>query len=438
MEKLKNIPNHIKVAISAWISRIGIALIQVFTIRILLSYLGEEKYAVYVILYSLLIWCNLSEFGVSSSLQNYISESRVTKKDYQPYLRTSLQIIIILFSVSISLMFLISYPLQNFLLSNYLHLNELKTINVVFVISVIFIILAFVNISIRILYAMQKGVIPNILQLLSYIVSAVSIFILNRYFPNNNFIILALLCFSLPQIFIMIIPFIKIFGKSFKDILVFDKDISKQIIIRAVKFEGIAVMTTILFQAEYIIMAKTLSPNLIVTYNVFKKVFVFVAFIYTSLLTAFWPVSNELFNSLQYVKLKKMLFKYCSMGIMLVVLYILCAFIFKDFILHVLAPKENIVIGFSFFALFIIYYTIRVISDTYSMFLQSINVLKIFWIYTPFRALISVTAQYFLSLKFGINGIVLGFILAFACTSLWICPYKSYKILSYKTDDIEK
>ena len=180
MEKLKNIPNHIKVAISAWISRIGIALIQVFTIRILLSYLGEEKYAVYVILYSLLIWCNLSEFGVSSSLQNYISESRAAKKDYQPYLRTSLQIIIILFSVSISLMFLISYPLQNFLLSNYLHLNELKTINVVFVISVIFIILAFVNISIRILYAMQKGVIPNILQLLSYIVSAVSIFILNR------------------------------------------------------------------------------------------------------------------------------------------------------------------------------------------------------------------------------------------------------------------
>jgi O-antigen/teichoic acid export membrane protein len=285
---------------------------------------------------------------------------------------------------------------------------------------------------------MQKGIIPNVLQLLAYIVSAVSIFILNRYFSNNSFITLAILCFSLPQIFIMIIPFIKIFGRSFKNILAFDKDIFKQIIIRAVKFEGIAVMTTILFQAEYIIMAKTLSPNLIVTYNIFKKVFIFVAFIYTSLLAAFWPVSNELFNSLQYVKLKKMLFKYCYMGIVLVIVYILCAFIFKDFILHMLAPKENIVIGFSFFVLFIIYYIIRVVSDTYSMFLQSINVLKIFWIYTPFRAFISVTAQYFLSLKFGINGIVLGFILAFACTSLWICPYKSYKILSRKIYDIEK
>ena len=37
-----NIPNHIKVAMSAWISRIGIACIQIFTIRELLSYLGDE------------------------------------------------------------------------------------------------------------------------------------------------------------------------------------------------------------------------------------------------------------------------------------------------------------------------------------------------------------------------------------------------------------
>jgi O-antigen/teichoic acid export membrane protein len=230
----------------------------------------------------------------------------------------------------------------------------------------------------------------------------------------------------------MLIPFIKIFGKSFKDILVFDKDIFKQIIIRAVKFEGIAVMSTILLHAEYIIMAKTLSPNLIITYNIFKKVFLFVAFIYSSLLVAFWPVSNKMFNSSQYIKLKKTLFKYCVIGIILVTLYILCAFILKDFILYVLAPKENIVISFSFFLLFIIYYIIRVISDTYTIFLQSINVLKIFWIYTPIQAAISVTAQYFLSLKYGINGIVLGLILAFTLTSLWAYTYKSYKILNKK------
>ena len=127
------IPNHIKVAASAWISRIGIAAIQIFTIRTLTSYLGEEKYAVYVILYSLLAWCNLSECGVGFSLQNYISESRAAQKDYSVYLRTAFQIIVILFFVFLSIAFLFSSYLQNFLLSNYLHINEVKTINIVLV-----------------------------------------------------------------------------------------------------------------------------------------------------------------------------------------------------------------------------------------------------------------------------------------------------------------
>ncbi len=432
MKILKDIPYHIKVAASAWISRITIAAVQIFAIRMLLSYLGEEKYAVYVILYSLLIWCNLAEFGISSSLQNYISESRVAKKDYQVYLRTALQIMISLFLLSLFLLLLFSSPLQNFLLANYLHINELKTLNIVFIIMVIFVVLAFVNVSIRILYAMQKGVVPNILQLLSYIVSAVLIFILNKYFYNNSFIILDLLSFCLPQMLIMSIPFIKIFGKSFKEIFIIDKEIFKQILLRAVKFQGFAIMTTILLQTEYIIMAKTLSPNLIVTYNIFKKIFIFVAFIYTSLLSAFWPVSNEMFNSAQYIKLKKTLFKYCTIGISLVAGFILCVYLFKDFVIYILAPNENINVGFTFFMLFIIYYAIRVISDTYTMFLQSINVLKIFWIYTPFQVVISITAQYFLSLKFGINGIILGLILAFAFTSFWACPYKSYKVLNNK------
>ena len=431
LDKIK-IPNHIKVAISAWLSRIGIAIVQIFTIRLLLSYLGEEKYAVYVILYSLIMWCNLSEFGISSALQNYISESRVTNKDYTIYLRTALQLIIVLFFIFLLLVFIFSSSLQNFILYNYLYLYEVNTINLVFIISVLFIILSFINISIRILYAMQKGIIPNVLQLLAYVISAISIFILNRYFSNNSFIISALLCFSLPQIFVMIIPFIKIFKKSFKDLFVFDKQIIKNFITRAVWFGGFAVMTTIILQTEYVIMARTLNPNLIVMYSIFKKIFIFVAFIYSSLLSAFWPVSTELYNSLQYKKLKKMLFKYSVMGIILVSIYILCVFYFKDFILKILAPNENITVSFSFFILFIVYYIIRVISDTYTMFLQSANVLKIFWIYTPIQAVICITAQYFLSLKYGVNGIVLGLILAFALTSLWAYTYKSYKLLNKK------
>ena len=426
---LNKIPTHIKVAMSAWISRIGIAIIQIFTIRTLISYLGEEKYAVYVILYSLLAWCNLAECGIGSSLQNYISESRAKNKDYSVYLKTSLQIIMILFIIFLLLLILCANPLQNFLLEKYLYLNEIKTINIVLIVSCIFIILTFINISIKILYAIQKGIIPNILQLLSYIISAISIIFLNRYSNNNSSILLALLCFCVPQLSVMIIPFIKIFKTSFKKIFIVDKEVLKQFTIRAIKFGGFAVMAACVLQVEYIVMAKTLDANSITTYNVFSKLFLFIIFIYSSLLTAFWPVSNELFNTGQYLKLRNLLFKYSVLGILLMIVGILGVYLFKDYVLKILAPNLNITVGILFFILFIIYYIMRVISDTYAMFLQSVNSLKIFWIFTPIQAVISIFAQYFLSIKYGIYGIILGLIISFVIASSFVYPYKAYSVL---------
>lgn len=434
MKLYLNFPNHIKVAISAWISRIGIAIVQIFTIRMLTSYLGEEKYAVYVILYSLLAWCNLSECGVGFSLQNYISESRAAQKDYSVYLKTAFQIIVILFITFLSIAFSFSSYLQNFLLSNYLHISEVKNVNIVLIIISIFIFLTFVNISIKILYAMQKGIIPNVLQLLAYIISAISIIILNKYSNKNGSILLALLCFCVPQVLVMLIPFIKIFKTSFNKLFIVDKEILKQFTIRAMKFGGFAVMATCVLQIEYIVMAKTLDANSIATYNIFGKLFLFIVFVYSSVLTAFWPVSNELFNTGQYLKLKKLLFKYSILGILFTIIGIAWIYIFKDYILKILAPNLNIAVGLLFFILFIIYYTMRVITDTCSVFLNSVNILKIFWVYTPFQSVISIFAQYFLSLKYGIYGIVIGSIISFLMIPIWLLPYKVFKVFKEMKD----
>lgn len=426
--KTIQIPNHYFVAASAWLSRIGIAAIQIFTIRILLSYLGENQYAVYVIVYSLMAWCNLADFGVGTALQNYISESRVKNKDYETYLKTCLQTIFVLFIIFILLTALLSGYLQNFLLKNYFYISEIKNINIIMIICCTYILLAFVNISIKILYAVQKGIIPNILQLTSYIISAALIIIFNNFFRHTNSILLALLCFSVPQILIMIFPFIKIFKKSLKTIFKVDFTILQSFLIRSVKFGGFAFMALAVLQIDYFIMARTIDAAHITAYNIFNKVFMFAFFIYSSLLSAFWPVSCELFNSKKYSKLKNLLKNYTYTGITFMIFCIIGVFIFRETVIKILAPTMTINLTISFFILFCIYYILRIISDTYAIFLQSINVLKIFWIYTPIQAIISIASQYFLSIKYGLNGIILGLIISFICTSSWILPYKSFKI----------
>jgi len=435
LKKSINIPNHYFVTASAWVSRISIAVIQIFTIRTLFIYLGQEKYAAYIIIYSLLPWCNLADFGIGTALQNYISESRVKGKDYNVYIRTCFQIILLVFIILIPILMLSSNYLQSFLLKHYFYIYEIQNINIILIICFIYIISSFVNISIKILYAMQKGVIPNILQMISYIISAVFIITLNKFFADTSSIIIALLCFSLPQILIMAIPFIKLFKDSIKDITTLDLPIFKDFVIRAVKFGGFAFMALAVLQIDYFIMARTIDPTSITSYNIFNKVFMFAFFIYSSLLSAFWPVSSELFNNNNCIKLKNSLKNYTYIGIFFMFLCIIFVYIFKNFIVKILAPDMFFSLNLSFFILFSLYYTLRVISDTYAMFLQSINVLKIFWIYTPIQAAISITAQYFLSLKYGLNGIILGLILSFIFTSAWILPYKSYKIFKSKTNN---
>jgi len=71
-----NIPNHVKVAAVSWTCKIITASIQVISIRLLITNLGAEQYAGYAILTSLISWFSLFEFGLSPSLQNFISESR--------------------------------------------------------------------------------------------------------------------------------------------------------------------------------------------------------------------------------------------------------------------------------------------------------------------------------------------------------------------------
>ncbi len=421
------IPNHFFVALSAWTSRIIIAVIQIFAIKIILPYLGAERYAVYVVIFSISAWFGLADFGVGTSLQNYISESRVKNEDYKKYMTAGLQIMAIGTILSFILLFLFSEYMQNKIFAKYLHINELKTVNIILLSGIFFITMTIVNVSGKIYYALHKGVVPNLLQALAYIISFVCMLFVTKFFKNAG-ILNILLCFTLPQILLMAVPFIKIFKNSILNIFDFDIEILKRIFVRSVKFSGLVFMSLAVMQIDYVIMARTIDASSITSYNIFNKMFMFAFYMYSSFLGAFWPTSSELFHSKNYATLNRLLKKYFYLGIIMMLLFITAVFIFRNLLIDFFASDMDIKVTLSFFVFFGIYYILRVISETYSTFLQSINILKIFWIYTPIQAVISIIAQYFLSMKYGINGIILGLILSFALTCFWILPYKSYKI----------
>lgn len=429
---LKSFPRHWVVAASAWGSRIVTSLISIISIRTILLYLGEERYAVYAITYSLSAWFSFCELGIGSSLQNFISESRAKNESYDKYIKSALQLICILVIVFLAITIAISPFIQDKLFIKYLNISEVQNINIVGIIGCIFVITALVNIVYKIYFALQKGYVSNILPAVSMIVSMTAIVFINRYLPIRANITIALLAFTVPQLLIALIPFIKIFKPFFTKIFDLDKDIMKNLLIRSLKFFGPAVMGVITLQIDYIIMSNTVEYMEVATYNIFNKFFILFLFLHSALLAAAWPVCSELFNKGIYKPIKSMIFKYIAFGSLIVITGTFATYKLSGVINSILAPGIPLRAALSLFVLFGTYYLLRVWSDTFGMFLNSINALRVFWIFIPFQAVISVSAQYFLSLRFGIKGILMGLIISFLLTSCWILPYKAWKVFKSK------
>jgi Membrane protein involved in the export of O-antigen and teichoic acid len=429
---LKRFPRHWVVAASAWGSRIVSASIQIISIRVLLTYLGEERYAVYVIAYSLSAWFSLCDCGIGMALQNFISESRAKNQSYDKYLKSTLQLITVLFFIFAVILFFVSPIAQNKLFEKFDSILELQKINLIAIIGCILIATALVNIVYRVYYALQKGYVSNILPAFSMIISMIAIVLLNRYYPVRGSILAALIVFTIPQLIVAFFPFIKIFKKFFSGIFIADSETLKKLALRSAKFWGFAIMSAATLQIDYIIMSQTVSPEGITTYNIFNRFFLLILFIHSAVLAAAWPLCTELFNKGSYGQIKSMIMKYTLFGIGITISGALLIFIFSDFIIKTLAPETSLNPPNIIFILFGVYFLLRVWSDTFAMFLQSINALRIFWIYIPFQAIISISAQYFLSLKYGITGILAGLILSFAITAAIVLPYKTWKVFKSK------
>jgi len=78
------------------------------------------------------------------------------------------------------------------------------------------------------------------------------------------------------------------------------------------------------------------------------------------------------------------------------------------------------------------YYLIRIWTDTYAMVLQSVSILKPFWILVPIQALISLFGQIYFVRMYRLNGILYGLILSFLLTVSWGLPYYAIKYIFKK------
>ncbi len=427
------LPTHLLVAASAWGSRAVLTLTQFAVVRIVLSSIGLERYAVFMLLTSLTGWFSLSDFGIGTSVQNYISEARANGSPYGNFVAVSGVMAALLLFLTIVVLYFASPFIAPLFLKQFSFLGVDEKSRLFFVTGALSIGAGLGGIVYKMWYAEQKGHLSNIVPASASLCGLAGLVFVERMgFTNGLF--LSLLAYMVPAAFF---PLVSLAWKELRNLgecLSIDKLLytGRLVLKRGMRFWGFAIMAAGVLQVDYVIMSQFLGPQDIATYSMSTKIFGLAFFIYNAILLALWPVFSEHIAKKQWKIVVRYLKTYLAFGLVFMLACTVLLIWLMPMAVGLLSPRESVVVPLGFIILLGGYQMLRVWTDTFSTLLQSMNELSPLWLFVPLQALISGGLQWYLAPRLGIYGILFGLIGSFVFTVSWGLPVAAKR--RYKLD----
>lgn len=418
----RNIPAHMVVTISAWLGRVVTVAAGIVMVRMLTITLGVEQYGAFAVLAGLQGWFLLLDFGIGSSLQNHISESRSRGESVNALLMVTLisgVVLGILLSLTISV---VSSTVAPLLLKSFSSLDTAGKVRCFTTNGIIYVVVAIGSISSRIWYAEQRGYLSSIIPAAASICSLALVYLVMSLQPDER-LFWCVLASGAPSAAMLLVSFIVKTAPAERVSAAELGTVLRPLFFRAFKFWGFALMSAFVLQIDYIVMSQFLQAKEIVAYNITGKVFFIAFFLYSALLSALWPLCTEAAALLKWDALKKNLRNILASGFTIMAIASGVFYLGMPLIVRVLSPAETLVIPPPFILLMGAYYLVRVWSDAYAMVLQSMSYLRPFWLLTPVQAVVSCVLQLFLVPRIGLSGVVIGLLGSFLLTACWGLPY---------------
>jgi O-antigen/teichoic acid export membrane protein len=416
-----NFANNIAVVGSAWLGRIISACISLISIRVLLEGLGSDRFAVFIVLNSLLAWYTLADFGVGSSLQNYISEQRAKGKDYSVYIAAVALIAMILFVFTMASLFFASPYLGELILGKFDFLSAAEKSKLVFISGALFTISSLGGIVFKIWYAEIRGYLSNIVPAMAALLGLFAAWLVMQSGLENK-LLYGLVVFVAPSSAIAIIIFSRRAVLAIRKEFYFEHAIFMNLMRRAGRFWLLYLMHAAVVNCDYIIMSQFLTAQEIVSYSIATRVFGFSAFFYTSLYAAQWPHFTESIANGDWASVNKSLAKSILFSSILMAVFTAFVSVYMPSLVTLLSPDESLVIPYYFIWLLGGYHVVIAWVHGFGIPLQSMSDVKTLLIWTPIQAILSISLQIALVPSLGVYGITLGMMISFLVTMAWVLP----------------
>jgi len=412
-------------------------LITFFLVPLSISYLGSEKYGVWLTIFSFIGWFNIFDFGIGNGLRNKltIALSSNNTKLAKTYISTAY------FGMLLIMLFLIILFSVPFSFIHWEHVfNYSANESLGQLIAIVYIIFS-INLVIRMIsiiyYADQKSSVAGLMNLTGQIIIFVSIYIA-MHFSNASLTLYGSIVIGSNMMVYLIASFIAYFGKykSIRpNIKYFKKEHFKDILSLGGKFFLIQIAAVMIYSTDNFIINYFFGGEEVTIYNIAFKYFMFATMGMNIILEPYWSAftSAATHEDNEWIKHSiKNLLKISAIAS----LFVICMIFISDQA-YLLWVGKNIQVPLFLTILLAVKTIINLFMQPITMYINGVGKIKLQLYVGITAAIINIPLSILLSVNFGLGvpGIIIASIMV-SILGIAIYPRQLYKLINKKAEGI--
>ncbi len=412
-------------------------LISFLLVRLTINYINPVQYGVWLTISVLVAWMNTFDIGLSNGLRNKMAHALALnqKQDIAKYVSTTYALLCLI-SLTIFLVF--------YCIGSFFNWNQLLNINsaisydiwpvVIITLGAFCIQFALQPIN-SILIATHQPFKSSLILLLGQSLTFIVIYLLTLT-TSGNLITLVIVASGSPVI-VYLLTNIYLFSTDLKEYAPKFKFIDKAIIKSLLKVGGafffIQMGALILYETDNIVIARTLGPLEVTTFNIAYKYFSILIVIFSIIITPYWSAFTDAYakKDMEWIRgsVNKMRKFWIFLSILALGLYFIAGFFYKIWIGRAITVPS--LLSFSI-AIYVIVQTWQVI---HAYVLNGVGKLRMQLIILIVTGVINIPLSVFLIKQVGVAGTVIANIIVMIIMDIFF-TYQCRLIIEQKAKGI--
>lgn len=390
---------------------------------IMLHHVDRADYGVLLTLTSIVGWVGYMDVGLGNGLRNKLPEF-LAKGDFHSAKKivSSCYVTLAIYVALIIVIFLMVSPFVDWLgvlNSPTSDAGEIRGLtNVVFIAFCIQFLFGLIN---SILFAYQMPAFQSLFTFVGQFIALIALVIQVYVFDVTSVLQIGAVNSMIPPL-VLFLGSIGLFRTKLKEIApsfkLFEFKSVGSILSLGLKFFVLQMITIVLFQANSIIIARVVSPEAVVEYNLAFKYVSLLTMIFTIVITPVWSATTDAYVRKDFAWINKTISlsrKVCIASIFIGVLMVLAS----KFVYGIWLGKGTIDINYSTTSLILLYISFEMLYKVYGTIINGTGKVFAQIILTGVIAIIYIPLAILLGKLLGLSGVLIANAIVFALNYLW-------------------